>query len=50
MTHDALDERRVELALACRVMAYRGLVADILGHISARVDERNLLMRCRGPA
>ena len=30
-------------------MAHRGLVADILGHISDRVDADHLLVRCRGP-
>jgi len=39
---------RHELATACRVMAYRGIVEDILGHISVRVDSGHLLVRCRG--
>ncbi len=43
-----LAEQRRQLALACRVMAHRGLVADILGHISWRIDDRHLLVRCRG--
>ena len=30
-------------------MAYRGLGADILGHISLRVDDERALVRCRGP-
>ena len=30
-------------------MAYRGLVEDILGHISLRVDDERMLLRCRGP-
>ncbi len=30
-------------------MAHRTLVADILGHISVRVDSELLLVRCRGP-
>jgi ribulose-5-phosphate 4-epimerase/fuculose-1-phosphate aldolase len=34
---------------ACRVMAERGLVEHVLGHISARISERELLIRCRGP-
>ena len=40
---------RTELARACRVMAHRGLVSDILGHVSARVGSGHLLVRCRGP-
>lgn len=49
MSDGEIDRRRIELARACRVMAHRGLVADILGHISWRVDDTTLLMRCRGP-
>ncbi len=40
---------RHEIATACRVMAHRGLVEDILGHISLRIDDAHLLIRCRGP-
>lgn len=43
-----LDAARHEIATACRVMAHRGLVEDILGHISLRVDDGHLLVRCRG--
>lgn len=49
MADSTLEQRRIDLALACRVMAHRGLVADILGHISWRVTADTLLMRCRGP-
>lgn len=34
---------------ACRVLAARGLADGFLGHVSLRVDERTLLVRCRGP-
>jgi ribulose-5-phosphate 4-epimerase/fuculose-1-phosphate aldolase len=44
---DMLHQRRRELALACRVMAHTGLVDDVLGHVSERVDDRYLLVRCR---
>lgn len=30
-------------------MAHRGLVEDVLGHVSLRVDGERLLLRCRGP-
>lgn len=46
---EELDARRVEVASACRVLADRGLADGILGHISERVDDRRLLIRCRGP-
>jgi len=40
-------ERR-QVANACRVLAHRGLVDDILGHISFRVGADSVLVRCRG--
>ncbi|HEX4832738.1 MAG TPA: class II aldolase/adducin family protein [Trebonia sp.] len=36
------------IALACRVLAYRGLAEDILGHVSLR-DGDGLYVRSRGP-
>lgn len=44
-----LDPLRREVAQACRVLAGRGLSDGILGHVSVRVDEQTLLIRCRGP-
>lgn len=46
---DNLDALRRDVAVGCRVMAHRGLVENILGHISRRVDARRALVRCRGP-
>lgn len=43
----ALDEQRALVAQGCRVAAARGLVDGILGHLSLRVDEERLLIRCR---
>ncbi|MGI8692509.1 MAG: class II aldolase/adducin family protein [Geodermatophilaceae bacterium] len=40
---------RREVADACRVLAGRGLSDGILGHVSLRIDDRRLLVRCRGP-
>jgi ribulose-5-phosphate 4-epimerase/fuculose-1-phosphate aldolase len=37
------------IADACRVLAARGLADGILGHISLRIDDTRLLVRCRGP-
>ncbi|MHA6969436.1 class II aldolase/adducin family protein (plasmid) [Glutamicibacter bergerei] len=42
-------EERETIALACRVLAHRGLADGILGHISLRMGENRLLVRCRGP-
>ncbi|NWL26739.1 aldolase [Paenarthrobacter ureafaciens] len=41
-------ERRL-VANACRILAHRGLVDDILGHVSLRVSDTTVLIRCRGP-
>lgn len=46
---DGLDGLRHDVALGCRVMAHRGLVENILGHISVRIDGGRALVRCRGP-
>ena len=37
------------MALACRILAGRGLVEGILGHVSARAGDGAMLLRCRGP-
>lgn len=42
-----LDEQRALVAEACRVAAARGLVDGILGHLSLRIDDERLLIRCR---
>ena len=44
-----LGPLRQELADGCRVLAARGLAEGYLGHISLRIDEQRLLIRCRGP-
>ncbi len=46
---DGLDGLRRDVALGCRVMAHRGLVENILGHISVRIEGGRALVRCRGP-
>ncbi|MFF0447502.1 class II aldolase/adducin family protein [Streptomyces sp. NPDC004609] len=40
---------RERIATACRVLAARGLADGILGHISVRTGEDEVLVRCRGP-
>jgi 3,4-dihydroxyphthalate decarboxylase len=44
------DRLRAEIAEACRILAVEGLVEGILGHVSARVGDDHMLIRCRGPA
>ncbi|MFF0450317.1 class II aldolase/adducin family protein [Streptomyces sp. NPDC004609] len=41
--------QRELIARACRVLTARGLADGVLGHISLRIDENTLLVRCRGP-
>jgi ribulose-5-phosphate 4-epimerase/fuculose-1-phosphate aldolase len=43
----SLTEERALVAQGCRVAASRGLVDGILGHLSLRVDDEHLLIRCR---
>src|SRR6185312_12463266 len=45
----AADRLAEVVATACRVMAERGLVEHVLGHISVRTGDDELLIRCRGP-
>lgn len=42
-----LDTQRALVAQGCRVAAARGLVDGILGHLSLRIDDERLLIRCR---
>jgi 3,4-dihydroxyphthalate decarboxylase len=39
---------RATVATSCRILAHRGLVDGILGHVSVRVSADELLIRCRG--
>jgi len=41
---------RATVAQACRLLAARGMVEGALGHVSARVGEDEIVIRCRGPA
>src|SRR5262245_10372685 len=49
MTNRDLWQEQVAMARACRIMAQRGLVEDVLGHVSLRVAADRVLLRCRGP-
>ncbi len=44
------DEHRHRVAVACRILAAAGLIEDVLGHVSVRLDDDTLLVRSRGPA
>lgn len=49
MGDHANDAARRTVAIGCRILALAGLADGVLGHISARVDDESLLVRCRGP-
>jgi ribulose-5-phosphate 4-epimerase/fuculose-1-phosphate aldolase len=46
--HEDSPELRDTIATACRVLAAKGLVDGLLGHVSARVSEDEVVVRCRG--
>jgi 3,4-dihydroxyphthalate decarboxylase len=44
-----LADSAYRVATACRILAHRGMVDGVLGHVSARLDDGTFLIRCRGP-
>lgn len=43
-----IEDLREKVVQACRILAMEGLVDDILGHVSARISNRNeMWIRCR---
>lgn len=42
------EEARADVARACRVLANEHLADGVLGHVSVRVDDQHMLVRCRG--
>jgi ribulose-5-phosphate 4-epimerase/fuculose-1-phosphate aldolase len=44
-----MSDLHTTVATACRILAQQGLAADVLGHVSVRLDEHRILLRCRGP-
>lgn len=49
MDPTTLAPLRQKIAVGCRILAHQGLIEDILGHISVRIDDDHLLVRSRGP-
>lgn len=45
---DLLELRRA-IALGCRILAATGATTPILGHVSLRLGDGRVLVRCRGP-
>lgn len=48
-TDTDIDDIRIRLATACRILGHAGLAEDILGHVSLRLDDHRVAVRCRGP-
>jgi ribulose-5-phosphate 4-epimerase/fuculose-1-phosphate aldolase len=44
-----MSDLSTTVATACRILAQQGLAADVLGHVSVRLDADRILLRCRGP-
>ncbi|MHC9293397.1 class II aldolase/adducin family protein [Mycobacterium sp. LTG2003] len=44
-----MSDLKILVATACRMLAHQGLAADVLGHVSVRLDADRILLRCRGP-
>jgi ribulose-5-phosphate 4-epimerase/fuculose-1-phosphate aldolase len=45
----AESDIRERVATACRILGVEGLVEGVLGHVSARGPDGEILVRCRGP-
>lgn len=48
MTDQELLELRKKVAVSCRILAMQGLVKETTGHVSARVDDKHIVVRGRG--
>jgi ribulose-5-phosphate 4-epimerase/fuculose-1-phosphate aldolase len=44
-----MSDLQATVATACRILAHQGLAADVLGHVSVRLDDQRIMLRCRGP-
>lgn len=45
---DSIEELKEKVARSCQILAMEGQFDGILGHVSARIDENKMLIRCRG--
>jgi 3,4-dihydroxyphthalate decarboxylase len=46
---DSLAALRETVAAACRILGAEGLAPGVLGHVSVRTGDDEMLIRCRGP-
>ncbi|GAE27598.1 class II aldolase/adducin family protein [Halalkalibacter wakoensis JCM 9140] len=45
----SIKELKEKVARSCQILAMEGQFDGILGHVSVRIDENKMLIRCRGP-
>jgi 3,4-dihydroxyphthalate decarboxylase len=50
MTQANAEDVRTTIATACRLLGFMGLVRETTGHVSARIDNERMFIRCRGKA
>jgi 3,4-dihydroxyphthalate decarboxylase len=48
MAGDNVESVEETIATACRILGFMGLVRETTGHVSARLDDWRMLIRCRG--
>jgi ribulose-5-phosphate 4-epimerase/fuculose-1-phosphate aldolase len=48
MAGDNVESVEETIATACRILGFMGLVRETTGHVSARLDDGRMLIRCRG--
>lgn len=48
MMTENIEELGEKISTACRILAMLGLVRETTGHVSARIGENRMLIRCRG--
>lgn len=48
MTGNNVESLQETIAIACRILGFMGLVRETTGHVSARIDDGRMLIRCRG--
>ncbi len=48
MAENSVESVQETIATACRILGFMGLVRETTGHVSARLDDARMLIRCRG--
>lgn len=48
MAGDNVESVERTIATSCRILGFMGLVRETTGHVSARLDDWRMLIRCRG--